>query len=203
MRALLLCVALAACTPDVVSGSYLCGPEELCPDGQQCNGTEDTDAGLVAESCVLPSLARPFACAPEVNVEPDDSMAQAHLISLNCVSAQFIMNDCMLASDPADWVTFVPPSVCTAVGVQARLTFPIAHEVIGLELWDVDQNMQIGTDTACAAGGDSASVRRCLSVELVPGTKYGIKVTPTGEGTCDGACAYNRYSLSVQLGPPG
>ncbi|HEX5059005.1 MAG TPA: hypothetical protein VFV99_06575, partial [Kofleriaceae bacterium] len=78
MRALLLCIPLAACTPDVVSGSYLCGPDELCPDGQKCNGTEDKTTGLAADSCVIPSLARPFACTPKVDVEPDDSMAQAH-----------------------------------------------------------------------------------------------------------------------------
>ena len=204
MRALLLCIPLAACNADVVSGSYLCGPEELCPDGQKCNGTDDKASGLVEDSCVLSSLARPFVCSPAVNVEPDDSMAQAHALALaDCVSVPFVTNDCMLASDAADWVSFVPSSVCTAVKVEARVTFPIAYEDLGLTLWDIDHNMQVGTDKDCPASSDEANVRRCLDVTLVPGTKYGIEVKPTGEGTCNGACAYNRYSLSVQLSTPG
>ncbi|HEX5062470.1 MAG TPA: hypothetical protein VFV99_24025, partial [Kofleriaceae bacterium] len=121
----------------------------------------------------------------------------------DCVAVPVAINDCMLASDAADWVSFVPSSVCTAVKVEARLTFPIAHEELSITLWDIDHDMQVGTDTECAASGDEANSRRCLDVTLVPGTKYGIEVKPTGEGNCNGACAYNRYSLSVGLATPG
>jgi hypothetical protein len=196
MRAIVLCFGLAACTPDIVSGAYLCGPEASCPEGQVCNGPDNT--------CVLASLAEPFSCVPEMNFEPDDTIADAHLLAnLGCVSAPFANEACMPAGDAADWLVFVPPSVCTAVEVQARLSFPVAFEVLGLELWDVDHNMPLATDTACRQGAETGEVRRCLDFVLVPGTKYGIKVYPTGEGTCRGACAYNRYSLSVQLATPG
>jgi hypothetical protein len=203
MRALVLLV-VAACTPDIVSGSYLCGPESSCPDGQVCNGTEDEDAGLIADTCVIESLARPFACEPTFNSEPDNSLGEAYLIpNLGCVSAPFLNDGCLPANDSADWVTFVAPSVCTAVMVQARVTFPIAYQTLGLELWNVDANMKLGGDSECASGADTGGVRRCLDMTLVPGTKYGVKVTPTGQGNCAGTCAYNRYTLSVQLATPG
>jgi hypothetical protein len=203
MRALMF-VALAACTPDVVSGAYLCGPEATCPEGQTCNGTFDEDSNLLADTCVLSSVARPFVCTPKVNLEPDDTIEQGHLVeNLGCVSAPFMNSDCMLDGDSADWVTFEAPSVCTAVAVEARLSFSIAYEELTIELWDFAQNVRLATDEACASGLDSGSIRRCLDFTLVPGTKYGIKVSPTGNTTCGGSCAYNRYTLSVQLATPG
>lgn len=203
MRALVMCVALAACTPDIVSGSYLCGPDSICPEGQACNGTEDEGAGLMAETCVLPSLAQPFKCTPKFDAEPDNSAAEGYVISnLGCVSAPFTNDGCMPVDDESDWVTFVAPSICTSVGVQARLTFPLAYEELGLELWNVDANMMVAEDKDCPQGSEGA-VRRCLDFTLVPGIKYGVKVKPTGEGACGGNCTYNRYSLSVQLATPG
>ena len=205
MRALWMCVvALAGCAPDIVSGAYTCGPEAACPEGQACNGTDDEDAGLIAETCVLQSIARGFACTPQYDVEPDDSAAQGHLVGLNdCVSLQLPIQGCMAANDAADWVTFVAPAACTRVGVEARLMFPISYEVLGLELWNVDANMKIAEDKECAASPDEANTRRCMDVTLTPGTKYGVQVKPTGEGTCAGACAYNRYTLTMQLVTPG
>ena len=203
MRALML-VALAACTPDVVSGAYLCGPEASCPEGQKCNGTFDEDSGLQADTCVLSSLAQPFVCTPKINVEPDDTMEQGFLIKdLGCVSAPFINDGCMLEGENADWVTFAAPSVCTAVAVQARLSFSLAYQELSIELWDFAQNVRLATDGDCKSGLDTGSIRRCLDFTLVPGTKYGIKVAPKGNATCAGACAYNRYTLSVQLATPG
>ena len=204
MRALWMCVALAGCTPDIVSGAYVCGPEEACPEGQACNGTDDDEAGLIAETCVLQSLARGFACKPKFDIEPDDSAAQGYLIQdLGCVSAPFINDGCMAVDDTSDWVTFVAPSVCSAVEVEARLTFPISYEDLGLELWNVDANMMVGEDKDCPASADLSMVRRCLDITITPGTKYGVKVKPTGDGSCGGNCAYNRYTLSVQLATPG
>ena len=203
MRALWMCVALAGCTPDIVSGAYVCGPDAACPEGQACNGTEDQPAGLIAETCVLESLAREFVCTPSMNFEPDDSAAQGHLVQLDCVSVQLTIQNCMAAEDPSDWLTFVAPSVCTAVAVEGRLTFPISYERLALELWDVDANMKIADDEECLQGADERLERRCLDVTLTPGAKYGVKVKPTGEGNCSGDCAYNRYTLNVQLVTPG
>jgi hypothetical protein len=195
MRGVLFCFALAACTPEVVSGSYLCGPEATCPEDLVCDGAEDT--------CVLASMAEPFTCDPDTNLEPDDTSDEGFLIDPFGCASSFMNAECMLAEDSADWVTFVAPEQCsTAIAVQARLSFSVAWEVLGLELWDLDANMQLATDEECEQGADVRQVRRCLDHMLVPGTKYGVKVHPTGDGTCNGDCAYNRYSLSLQLGAP-
>lgn len=195
MRAWLLPCALAACTPEVVSGSYLCGPEASCPTDLVCDGVEDT--------CVLPSMASPFTCDPPSDFEPDDSADTGHAIELGCVSAPFVIEEgCMLAGDSADWLTFVPPATCTAVQVEARLSFSIAYAELGLELWDLDANTRLATDEECKQGADVRMIRRCVDAVLVPGTKYGVKVFPTGEASCNGDCAYNRYTLSVQLATP-
>lgn len=196
MRILLLCFVLAACTPEVVSGSYRCGPDATCPKDFVCDGIEDT--------CVLPSMAAPFSCDPDTNLEPDDTSDQGFLLEDFGCASSFMNAECMLDGDSADWVTFVAPEECTsAVKVEVRLSFSVAWEVLGLELWDLDANMQVGTDEECMQGADTGQLRRCLDVDLVPGTTYGIKVHATGEGTCNGDCAYNRYMLSVQLASAG
>ena len=195
--AVLLMIPLAACTPDILSGSYFCGPEQLCPEGQACNGPDNR--------CVLVSQVLPFACTPKVEFEPDDTPAQAHVLEdLGCVSLVFNHQQCMPTGDTADWIEFAPPPICSSgVEVQVRLTFPIAFEQLGFELWDLDRDMKVAADGECELAATTDDVRRCLDFELVPGTRYGVKVHPTGEGACDGACNYNRYSLSVQLATPG
>jgi hypothetical protein len=205
MRALLLLVTLGACTPEVVSGAYLCGVEASCPDDLACNGAVDKNSGLQEDTCVLPSLARPFLCTPKLDVEPDDTMEQGYLIpNLGCVSIPFEKDACMLEAENADWVTFVAPTMCvSAIEVEARLTFSIAYEELTVELWDFDQSIRIATDTECPSGNDASNVRRCLDFTLVQGTKYAVKVAPTGNATCGGRCAYNRYTLRIQLATPG
>jgi len=194
MRALVL-LALAACTPDIASGSYLCGPEGACPKGQACNGPDNT--------CVLTSTVQPFACAADLDFEPDNTATEAHaLTNLTCVTTPFSNNNCMPSGDTADWLKFTAPTNCIAVEVEARLAFPVAFEELGLELWDLDRNAKVADEAMCLQGADVGLERRCLDFTLAGGTTYGIKVYPTGEGTCDGACAYNRYLLGVQLATP-
>lgn len=196
MRITLLCVALAACTPEVVSGSYLCGPEAACPEGLACDGVEDT--------CVIESTARPFTCESMAEAEPDDTAEQGVLVDeITCATPRYVKRACMPAGDSADWITFVSPEECAAPEVEAELSFSFAWQVLGLELWDLDANKQLATDEECKQGADTGQVRRCLELELVPGTKYGVKVHPTGEGACGGDCAFNRYTLSVQLATSG
>lgn len=195
--AVVLALSLAACTPDIVSGAYLCGPNGACPEDQLCNGPDNT--------CVLAGTAKPFECHPEVQSEPDDTAAQAReLTALTaCVSPSTATANCMLTGDSADWVRFTAPAVCTAVQVEASVIFPIAFEQVGLELWDLDHDMKIGSDVECSVAGDAGNEQRCLKVVLTPGGNYGIAVKPTGEGNCDGQCPYNRYTLRVQLATPG
>lgn len=185
--AIAMLAPFAGCTPEIASGSYLCGPDGSCPEGQACNGPDNV--------CVLPSQVQPFECDRSGPTQEDLQMA--------CVSAPFQREGCIIEGDSANWVTFVAPAVCTAVEVQARLSFPTAFAMLGVELMDLDRNMPLAVDDECTTGADTGEVRRCLDYQLVPGTTYRITVAPTGEGTCDGDCPYNRYTLRVQLATPG
>ena len=195
MRALALLV-VAACTPDIAPGSYLCGPEASCPPDQACSGSDN--------HCVLAGLETPFECTADADFEPDNSAVQAHALpTFNCVSAPFANNSCMPVGDAGDWMSFVAPNNCAgAVQVQVRLGFPIAFEELGIELWDLDRNMKLASEAPCTSGAELSVERRCLDFTLMPSTTYGIAVLPTGMGTCGGNCAYNRYTLSIQLGTP-
>jgi hypothetical protein len=189
-------VALGACAPDIASGSYLCGQNATCPVGQSCNGPDNT--------CVVAGAAMSFACEPEMVTEPDDTAAQAHVIAnLGCVSIPFVNANCMLVGDTEDWVRFVAPTGCSAVQVETRVTFPLAFERLGLELWDLDRMMKLVDDTTCPTAGPSGEEIRCIQMTLTGGTSYGIKVHPAGDGNCNGNCSYNRYTLRVQLSTPG
>jgi hypothetical protein len=190
-----LALVLAACAPEVITGTYLCGPDAMCPDGQVCSGDN---------VCVRPQLAEPFTCQPDVASEPDDDPAQAYQVTLGCSGAGLALDGCMLEDDSADWIKFVAPTSCpSGIAVDARVTFPIAFERLELELRDLDSGTVIASDMQCRSGGGEVGHDiRCLEATLTPGTTYGIGVRPSGVGDCGGECAYNRYTLRVQLVTP-
>jgi hypothetical protein len=193
MRTLAMFVlAATACTPEIVSGSYLCGPNASCPEGLVCNGPDHI--------CVSPSLEEGFACEPELETEPDDTPANAHAIpTADCISTPTSLDSCMPEGDTADWVRFVAPVGCSR-DVDARVSFAIAFQRLGIELWDLDRNEVIAEDGECTTGGlVGGDEQRCLTAPVVGGTSYGIQVVPAGDGNCDGECAFNRYTIKVQL----
>lgn len=191
MRAVLLSL-LAACAPEIVPGAYFCGPNETCPEDQVCNEADNT--------CVLPGLGEPFLCDPDINSEPDDSVSQGFTLqNLDCSTLPVVIDNCMLEGDPADWVRLTPPSICSEIELDARITFPLAFERLGLELYDVASNATLATDTACPIQLESGDELRCLRGTLSPGVTYGIQVSPTGDGDCNGDCAFSRYTLRIQL----
>lgn len=197
MRAVFAIVCLAAaCTPEIVPGSYYCGPEAACPEDQVCSEATHT--------CVLPGLAAPFACVSEVASEPDDTMDMAYaLTSLNeCVTLPLVIDACMPIDDSADWLRFTAPAGCSALQVDARITFPIAFQRLGVELVDVATGDILATDQPCTFSGESGNDLRCVQANVTPGASYAIHVAPTGDGDCDGQCAFNSYTVRVQLGPP-
>jgi hypothetical protein len=191
MRAALALLLVTACTPDIVSGSYLCGPNASCPEDMACNGTDN--------HCVLESTAKPFECTPATNTEPDDNVETAQVLTLSCNAPPFPSDNCMPEGDTQDWVKFKVPADCTNVGLTTRVSFPLAFQRLGLEIWNVDTMTQLGSDTDCPIDGEPGDELRCFEQNLTPGTTYGIKVHPAGDGDCDGKCSYNRYTLRVQL----
>jgi hypothetical protein len=194
MRAAILALGLAACSPDILSGSYLCGPEQSCPDGQACDGSNNT--------CVIASTAKPFACAASDEHEPDNTPAQALDVgTFACVSTVFSEHGCLAAGDTQDWYTITAPTGCTAVAINIRVTYPIAFETIGVNLADANGTL-IASDAPCVVAGTTADDDRCLLQTITPGSTYKIQVKPAGGGDCDGNCNFNRYTLAIQLQTP-
>jgi hypothetical protein len=184
-----------ACTPEIVAGSYLCGPDASCPEEQVCSELDNR--------CVLPSLAMAWECESDLASEPDDTVETAYpLTNLDCETLPIVIDACMGPDDSGDWVQFTPPANCSAIVVDARITFPIAFQRIGIELVDVSTGMSLATDTACEFQGESGDELRCLAGTLTPGTTYAIHAAPTGDGDCAGDCAFNRYTLRIQLATP-
>ncbi len=197
MRAVIASLlALVGCTPDILPGAYLCGPEQVCPEEQVCDGVTNT--------CVLRSQAQPFACPViQTEVEPNDNRNNAQVIAnLLCASRPAEVIGCTKDLDGEDWFLFDVPSTCTTVGADLRLTFPLAFEVLELDLRDATGGT-VATGSACAnAEPDDGDEQRCIEQALTPGGQYAIRVARTGEGDCDGACAHNRYTLTLQLETP-
>ncbi len=196
MRALVL-VILAACSPTITPGSYLCGPNAACPSNQVCDG--------VTDSCVLDGTQMPFTCEMGTEVPGDDSAATARPIpQLQCVSSPFTAGGCLPMGDTQDWFKLTIPATCVSVEIQARITYPVAYETLSLELWDIAMNAPVGSDVPCVqSANDPAHVERCITLTVTPGKDYGLVVKPGTGGDCGGACAYNRYDLTVQLATPG
>ncbi len=189
MRALLL--VLVACTPDIGSGVYLCGPNEACPEGQTCDGSTN--------ACVDPVTAIPFACRGNGS---DDTAATASAIeSVSCVSPELTELGCMNESDPANWYSFTAPAECTSVQVVARVSYPVAWETPKIVLGDASGN-QLAEDTDCDQPSLTGDAVRCLTQTLTPGTSYTLAIEHSGNDACDGACAFNRYNLSIRLSTP-
>ena len=188
--ALVLLTSAAACTPEIVSGSYRCGPDATCPGDQVCNGPDNI--------CVS-GTAEPFACEPEIATEPDDASSEAFdLGALGCVSLASTLGNCMLDGDEGDWVKFHAPIGCETTAI-VRLTFPTAFEELGLELWDLDRGEKLAEDTPCDVMGEGGDDLRCLTSLLAENSSVGVHILPTGEGDCDGTCAHNRYTVRLQL----
>src|SRR5262249_45244367 len=100
-------VALAACTPEIATDAFLCGPEQACPPGFVCNGDDNR--------CVTPSNAEPFGCGGLDALEPDNDLAHAVPVgALACISPLQTIDGCLAAGDAADWFAFDAPASCTS-----------------------------------------------------------------------------------------
>ncbi len=196
MRAHLLILLVTACSPDILTGSYLCGPNEACPDTQACDEPTNT--------CVTPAVATAFACPADTELaEPDDTETTGAVIAnLECVSTVYTNDGCLAEGDAEDWLQFTAPAGCTAVEVVIKLNYKVAFEPLQVVLHDAT-GAQVATDTDCKnATLGQGEDDRCLTQTLTAGQSYGIEIKALGGDDCDGACQFNRYSLTVQLDRP-
>lgn len=198
MRAtsMLVAAALAACSPEIAPGSYLCGPDGLCPEGQACNGPDNV--------CVAASQAQPFTCDPAIDPAGDDQPATgAVLPAMLCVSVPLDRHGCMTAADAADFFQFDVPSTCGGVKVEASLVYPIAFQPLGLEL-STGGAAATRAETACPASMTAVEGSEivCASQTLAAGGHYAFGIVKDGAPSCDGACEHNRYTFRIRLATP-
>lgn len=195
MRAFVLWLAVAACTPEVASGSYLCGPEQLCPEGMACNGPDNT--------CVTDFVALPFECGMVSEQEPNNTALTAQDFGQPpCVSSPAEVKGCAAGSDVEDWYQLRVPSNCGAVQVEARATFPIAFEPFVLEVRGDDDSV-VATSAPCSfTSEDSGHTQECVKAAAAPGGHYSVRIARAGKENCGGACANNRYTVVIQLAQP-
>ena len=193
--ALAFIVLAAACSPAIATGTYLCGAEEDCPEGQQCNGADNT--------CVIPTSAVAFACDPMTETrEPDQDVAHADpLGTLACVSSPLVIAGCLANGDKDDWFTFSTRADCTSVAINLSIASALAFEPVTFELADATSGAKVASGAANCANVEAPDVSGeytyCITQMLAPGTAYTLRVTPTGDATCGGNCAFNRYRLTA------
>jgi len=189
-------VALAACSPDIGSGSYLCGPNETCPKGQACDGPTN--------SCIVPSAVEPFACDPKMVRDDNTPQTALALGTPTCVSNNVPQSGCLGAGDSHNYYAFTAPMGCTAVEVDLRISYPKAFEPLGITLGDAN-GTELVTDGECKGAQISTTADdvRCIQQTITPGQPYTIDVNPAGGEDCDGMCAFNRYTLNFALATPG
>jgi hypothetical protein len=183
---------VAACTPDIVSGAYFCGTQQLCPDGLACNGADNT--------CVDPIGAVPFACDASTLHEPDDTPATAFAgPTFACVSPPFSTKGCLTAGNVANWLQVATPASCASVAIDANIIFPIAFEPLELQVAEVATGVPVAADSTCTQFPGAGQTKACLHAALQVGKTYALGVIPTGTEDCAGSCNYNRYNLTLQL----
>lgn len=194
MRTWWLLLVLGACSADIAPGTYFCGPEQLCPEGLTCDAVEDI--------CTVPSQAGAFEC--EIPDRAGDDEPAAGLLlqpALDCVSGVRELKACLFADDPGDWFQFSVPGNCTsAVQIEARLTYPVAYEPVAMQL-STDGAAPVAVDGECkvAAGDASGQTSRCFELVVENGSQHAIGLVHSETLNCGGACAFNRYTLNLQL----
>ncbi len=196
-RLLAAAAALAACTPEIVPGAYLCGPEGLCPEGQACDGPDNR--------CVLDTAARPFACGAMVLDPPgDDAPATGTVLAnLACPSVPSDIEGCLTSGDAADFYQLDVPGGCTAARIEASVVYPVAFESVGF-LFAAGGAAPAPAETPCPASVAPAAghALRCFSQAAPAGGRLALGVARDGGGDCGGACRHNRYTLRLRLASP-
>jgi hypothetical protein len=189
--------AVAACTPDIGTNTYFCGPERLCPPDLECNDADVT--------CELPSLTEAFACPDQANnAEPDDDLASARdLGPLMCGVFDPLLDEpgCVPAVGDVDLYRFDYDDECTGGDphIDVKVRFPIAHVPLTLELLD-SEGAVLEVGELCTASNDQTGMDRvCLESRLENGTFFLRVRAADGGPDCDGTCHYNRYQIAFSL----
>ncbi|MCB9561327.1 MAG: hypothetical protein H6709_19970 [Kofleriaceae bacterium] len=194
--ALILTLAVTAgaatgCSPEVGSGTYHCGPDRSCPDDLRCDE--------VSTLCVFPELVESFDCGENGNVhEDDDAPARAFDVGVaGCGQATVQQSGCIDNAGDVDYLRLTTPVGCDGtLSVTARA--PVAFMPVTVEIVADDGTTVLGDGTVCEDLDDQGREWTCATAPVTGATGYLVRVRGAGVGQdCDGACAYNRYTLAI------
>lgn len=194
-RVAAMALVLAACVPEIGTGTYFCGPERLCPPELACDDTSFT--------CVNPLLVEPFTCPEGANLfEPDDDRADARELGvLPCEHRSILSTPGCVVRDDADYYTFEYASSCveSTPRLVIRLRYPVALMPLTVELLD-SQGEVIAQGELCTPAVDySGEDWLCIDVEPSAQVQY-VRVGAVGDAPdCGGDCAHNGYTLDINL----
>lgn len=182
-------LAAAGCEPDIAAGVYYCGPEQACPDGLRCDGA--------TALCAYPETAGPFTCAAGSNdAEPDDTPAEAlDLGDGGCGGASASRLGCVDNAADVDLAT-ITTGAC-AGPLRASVRFPLAFAPLTVELLTPAGDL-LAAGEVCDDLDESGQVKVCVEAVVDDATAYQVRVRLADDAPdCGGACAFNRYQLSV------
>jgi hypothetical protein len=186
-------VALAAgCDPEIVSGSYFCGPQMACPDDEVCSPADGT--------CVRPELAEPFACEPGSDGgEPNEDPATATSLSVaGCPAGQVERIGCLPAGIDVDWIRVTSPVSCAGAPLSIDVRYSVAFAPAIVDLFAADGTTLLATATPCnITGGIGDRDAVCLDTTVPADGVSMIRVTLDTELDCDDACDFMHYHVAA------
>lgn len=200
LAAATLSLSALACSPNIASDTYFCGPDGLCPPGQTCNFGELPD---ISYSCSLSELTSPFRCSSlPTDMEPDNSPGEAgSLGQLRCDTRIEVPNfGCITTKDDVDHFLFSKTMICGGDNPnnEIRLYFPIGSAPLQLELLDPSLTpIETGEFCSSEVDIDSGQESRCISVPDLAVGDYTIRIAlaPAANANCQGECEFNRYKI--------
>jgi hypothetical protein len=170
----------AACTPDIQSQVYVCGPSEFCPPDLAC----DPSSNL----CVLPDMVQPFQCTASGTPLP----------VIGCGSTAST-GGCVDGAAHTHHAIEVPAGCTTMVSATAQ--FPGSLMPLAMTVHDPAQAV-VATSAPCGTSGGGQAAT-CVMFAATGGQTYDLDVGAAAPvSDCGGACAFNQYVLSVTLLPP-
>lgn len=197
MRAVLLGALLAlagACSPEIGSGTYYCGPERLCPPDLECDDPTFT--------CERPSVAERFSCpGASQATEPDDSAGEAQDLGALACGLPILENriGCVADQDDVDHIELELADECVGDDphLEVSMRFPVALVPLSIELLDDDGEV-IATGELCTPSGDATGTDLLCIDQRIPPGRYMLRIRSMEPAPdCDGDCHHNSYQLDV------
>lgn len=192
-RWIVLLLALTACVPEIYDGAYLCGPEQTCPEGQTCDPSTAVCQGDPPRGA--------FACPDGSDAdEPDDVQGDAPRRAVGCLGFPVEWTGCVTDAGDVDRTVLEIDAAC--VGRPLRLDVRTAIAFGQPEVTLLDASGQPLSAASCTTTpGISVDAFACVATDAATATTE-VRVTMPSDGTCDGACAFNRYALRATATPP-